>query len=134
MQELPPQTSGEQHIPFVNAIANDHETTLVLNIPNKGSIEGIPADVLVEVPAVVSGRGVQAVHVGPLPAKLMNNVILKRMSQMESILEAYVDGDRSALILWLMADPRTRSYEQAKGLIDKLLDMPWNLKAKKHYR
>lgn len=37
---LPPVMSGEQHIPIIDAIANDKEMKPQLNIPNKGAISG----------------------------------------------------------------------------------------------
>ena len=48
--------------------------------------------------------------------------------------EAYRNGDRSLLVLELMQDHRTKSYEQAKELIDTLLAQPWNKEADRHYR
>lgn len=134
MKEFPPISSGEQHIPFIDAVENDIEKRLVLNVPNKGSIEGIPDDVVVEIPVVVSGKGYQQIHVGQLPGILMNNIMLPRMAQMENILDAYIHNDRTPLILMLMADHRTGSYKQAVNLIDTLLDLQWNAEAKKHYK
>lgn len=48
--------------------------------------------------------------------------------------DAYLTGDRRPLLLSLMDDPRTRSYDQAKGLIDTLLEQPWNEAAARHYK
>lgn len=126
--------SGEQHIPVIDAIANGKETILELNIPNTGSIAGIADDVVVEVPAVTSARGVQGVSVGSLPSKLMNNVVLPRVLKMENILDAFLRGDRKTLVLTLMDDPRTKSYDQAVRLIDTLLNQSWNAEAAAHYR
>ncbi|MBE3039444.1 MAG: alpha-glucosidase/alpha-galactosidase, partial [Chloroflexi bacterium] len=60
---LPLKKSGEQHIPLIDALENDQESDFELNILNNGAVEGIPDDVLVEVPAVVSSQGIRAVHV-----------------------------------------------------------------------
>ncbi|MCD6325128.1 alpha-glucosidase/alpha-galactosidase [Candidatus Bathyarchaeota archaeon] len=133
-KEFPPVMSGEQHIPIIDSIANDKEKILQLNIPNKNSISGIPDDVVVEIPAVVSGRGVQGIHVGTLPKRLMLYVMIPRMMRMEQILQAFKEGDRKSLILALMEDPRTKSYEQARSLVDELLAQPWNAEAARHYR
>ena len=133
-KEVPPESSGEQHIAVVDAIENDKEVVLQLNIPNRGAVSGIPDDVVVEIPAVVSGRGIQGVHVGGLPARLMSHVMIPRMRRMEQILQAFVDGDRRSLVLMLMEDPRTKSFEQARRLIDELLSQPWNSEAAKHYK
>ena len=134
LESYPLQPSGEQHIPLIDSLANGTERVLQLNIPNRGALEGIPDDVVVEVPALVSARGVQAVHVGRLPARLMHNVLLPRLSRMENVLEAFIRGDRRPLVLSLADDPRTSSIEQARGLIDALLAQPWNREAEEHYR
>jgi alpha-galactosidase len=134
LERHPLVPTGEQHIPIVDAISNGKEMILELNIPNNGAISGIADDVVVEIPALVSSRGIQGVHVGALPPRLMNNVILPRVLRMENILDAFVSGDRGTLVLMLMDDPRTRSFDQAKKLIDTLLSQPWNEQAAAHYR
>ena len=53
---------------------------------------------------------------------------------MNNLHEAYRNGDRGLLVLELMHDHRTKSFEQAKELIDDLLAQPWNADANKHYR
>jgi len=133
-EEFPPVMSGEQHIPLIDSIANDKETILQLNIPNKGVISGIPDDVVVEIPTVVSGKGVQGIHVGALPKRLMLYVMIPRMQRMERILQAFKEGDRKSLVLMLMDDPRTESYEKANALVEELLAQPWNTEAANHYR
>ena len=65
---------------------------------------------------------------------MMDNVIYPRMRTMNNLHEAYRNGDRSLLVLELMHDHRTKSFEQAKDLIDDLLAQPWNVDADKHYR
>jgi len=132
-EEFPPVMSGEQHIPLIDSIVNDKEMILQLNIPNKNAILGIPNDVVVEIPAVVSGRGVKGIYVGALPKRLMVYVMIPRMLRMERILQAFTEGDRKSLVLMLMDDPRTESYEKAKSLVDELLAQPWNAEAARHY-
>ena len=133
-EEFPPVMSGEQHIPLIDSIANDKERILQLNIPNRGAISGIPDDVVVEIPTVVSGRGVHGIQVGALPKRLMMYVMIPRMLRMERILQAFTEGDRKSLVLMLMNDPRTESYEKAEALVDELLAQPWNTEAAHHYR
>jgi len=130
----PLQPSGEQHIPLINAMVTDRYERFVLNTPNNGCIPGIPDDVLVEMPVIVSASGVHGMRVKPLPRRLMDNVIYPRMRTLDNLHEAYRNGDRSLLVLELMQDHRTKSYEQAKDLIDTLLAQPWNREADEHYR
>jgi alpha-galactosidase len=134
LEKYPLERGSEQHVAIVDAVANDRETELQLNVPNRGCLPGVPDDVLVEIPVLVSGRGMQGVKVGALPPRVMNNVMLPRLLMMENMHTAFLNGDRKSLVLALAGDPRTRSFEQAKGLIDALLAQPWNAEAEAHYR
>ncbi|MCX8193638.1 MAG: alpha-glucosidase/alpha-galactosidase [Nitrososphaeria archaeon] len=130
----PPTFSGEQHIPLINALVNDEQVTLQLNIPNNGVISGIPNDVIVEVPAIVDGTGVRGVYVGSLPRRIMLFNIIPRMLKMEQVLHAFLEGDKTALILMVAEDHRTRSFSQAENVVEEILEQPWNKEALAHYR
>ncbi len=95
-----------------------------MNVPNRGSIEGIADDVVVEVPAVVRTRGIQPVHVGKLPDRLMFHVLLPRILEMERELSAWRNADRAMLLSQLLWDHRTRTREQAEALLDEVLGLP----------
>jgi len=131
---FPPVKSGEQHVPIVDATVNDKDRMFQLNIPNKGAIDSIPNNVVVEVPAIVNRRGVERIHVGRLPKLLMLHVIIPRMLRMEWALEAFLEGGKDLLFEWLLNDPRTRSLEQAEALINDILTLPFNKEMAKHYK
>lgn len=126
--------SGEQHIPFIDAVVNDKKTLLYLNILNDGAVANLPRDVVVEIPTVVGRGGVRGVRVGKLPQRLMLHVILPRMLLMERILHAFLKGDRRSLLLTLLDDPRAESFEQCEALLNELLVQPWNAEASTHYK
>jgi alpha-galactosidase len=131
---FPPVMSGEQHIPIIDAISNDKETALELNIPNRGAIPGIPEDVVVEIPVMASGKGIQGLRVENLPKRLMLDVMIPRMLRMEMILHAFLCGDRKSLLLTILEDHRSKSFERSKEMLDKILAQPWNREASRHYR
>jgi len=133
-KEYPPVMSGESHIPIVDAIVNDKERVLELNIPNMGAISGIPDGIVVEVPAVVNGKGIRGMQVGELPKRLMLDVMMPRMMRMERILQAFLDGDRKGLLLGILEDHRSKSFERAKALLEEILAQPWNEEASRHYK
>ena len=97
IDEYPSSKSGEQHIIIIDAIANDKESRFQLNIPNNGAIAGIPDDVAVEIPVIVSGRGIQGIQIGELPKDLMLDVMIPRMRRMEQILQAFKERDRKGV-------------------------------------
>lgn len=134
MEAYRPSATVEEHIPFIDSMANGSEKILILNVPNRGSIDGLPDDILVEIPVICNGNGIRNVQVGKLPDKLMNGIILPRLARAQSILSAYENRDREMLVLMIAEDHRTTSYEQAKDLVDELLAQPWNEEANKHYQ
>ena len=104
----------------------------MVNIANNGAIEGIPDDVVVEIPAVVSGRGVQGLRVGRLPEPVtlyLNSAVVG----MEYLLSAYLTGSRNMLAASFLNDPCSRasmmrgepwligSLEEAMKRTDELL-------------
>jgi len=126
--------SGEQHIPFINAITNGKRVRLFLNILNNGIIKGIPDDVVVEVPVWVDKNGIHPEKIEPdLTDRIKKFYLLPRIIRMEMALEAFITGDRKVLEEFLIRDPRTRSYEQVKAVIDEILNLPFNEEMKKHY-
>lgn len=134
-KEFPPTLSGEQHIPIIDALVNDREGKFQVNIPNRGcALEGIPEDVVVEVPGLVSGRGVQAIHVGALPRHLTLHLLRTVVAKMELGLQAFLTWDKKVLLNMVLSDHRTRSYEQAQALIEDLLALPFNEDLKKKFR
>ena len=134
IQKFPPRLSGEQHVPIIDALTNNNEGKYQVNIPNNGALRGVPNDVVVEVPALVSKRGIQAIHRTQLPKKLMINVLIPKMLRMKRNVEAYLTGDRSILLYIILKDHRTKSLEQAEKLLNKVLSLAFNREAAEHYK
>lgn len=126
--------SVEQHVPFINAITNGDETRLVLNVQNNGTIEGVPDDVVVEVPVIVNKEGLHPEKIDPpLNDRILKFYLIPRILRMEWALEAFISGDRRVLEEILLRDVRTKSYEQVQRIIDEILNLPFNEEMKKHY-
>lgn len=118
--------TGEQIVPIMDALVNNHEGEFQVNVPNRGALEGIPDDVVVEVPAVVNHKGIQPLHVGALPSKVMLEHILPEWLTMERQLEAFETGDRSMLLWSVLNGHQTRSYDQAVAVLEDLLTVEGN--------
>jgi alpha-galactosidase len=134
LREIPPEKSGEELIPFIEATLNGKSERLVLNVPNAGVIEGIPNDAAVEVPCLVDGRGIHPQKTAALPRELMNRVIVPRLLHMEWVMEAFAEGGRGKLLDLVVRDARTKSAEQAEKVLEKILSLPFNKEMKQHYR
>ncbi|MBI1922847.1 hypothetical protein HYR99_01215 [Candidatus Poribacteria bacterium] len=89
-------------------------------------IKGFPEDLVVECQGVVNGSGLRGVTVLPLPRKLMLGVMIPRWRKAELLVEALRSRNRDLLLHYLLEDQRTRSLEQAEGLLDEWLADPRN--------
>jgi len=130
---FPPEKSREQIVPIIDALANDRQGVYQVNVPNNGAIANIPDDVVVEVPAVVSGSGIQPLQVGPLPERLMLGVMTPRLLVTERALAAFLTGDRRYLYDTLLSDHRTQSLQQAEDVLQAVFDMPGNEDMARHF-
>jgi alpha-galactosidase len=113
--------TGEQIVPIMDGLVNNHEGQFQVNVPNWGALQGIPDDVVVEVPAIVNQKGIQPLNVGELPLKIMLEHILPEWLAMERQLEAFRTGDRSMLLWGVLDSHQTRSYDQAVAVLEDLL-------------
>jgi alpha-galactosidase len=115
--------TDEEMVPIIDGLVNDNVGQYQVNVPNRGTITGIPDDVVVEVPAVVSNKGIQPIHIGSLPPKLMIEALLPHWLDMERNLLAFKTGDRSILLWNALDSHQTRSYDQAMAVMEDLLSM-----------
>jgi alpha-galactosidase len=132
---FPPRKSGESIIDIIESIACDIPRIFQVNIMNSGSlVPGVPCDFEVEVPALVSKRGVQGIKTDGLPKPLIAYILRDRAAPVEMELEAYEAGSRELLLQLIMMDPWTRSKEQAEKLLEDILNLPFNKEMKEHYK
>ena len=125
-EEFPARRGEEQHLGIIEALTFNKEGKFQVNIPNKGLIDDIPDDVVVEVPAIVNKTGIQGIRVGKLPKNLLLQVLWPRMHEMERELELSLSSDKRLFLRMLLDDNRTRSLEQAKAALEEILSLPFN--------
>ncbi|MEW6752309.1 MAG: alpha-glucosidase/alpha-galactosidase [Candidatus Latescibacterota bacterium] len=118
--------TSEQHVPIIDALANNHEGQFQVNVLNHGTLPGLPDDVAVEAPAVVNAKGIQPLRVSPLPRKILLECILPDWLEMERALEGVLSGDQSMLLFDVLNSHQTRSYEQAADVLEALMHMEPN--------
>jgi alpha-galactosidase len=132
---FPPKPSGEVMVPIIESIACDIPRTIVVNIPNDAAyVPGIPQDFAVEIPALVSKRGIQGIQTHGLPAPVIAHILRDRVAPVTLELEAYEQGSRDLLLQLLLTDPWTRSEQQASNLLDAILGLPFNEEMREHYQ
>jgi alpha-galactosidase len=123
----------EQQVPIIDALTNNVEGQFQVNVPNNGAIDGIDDDVVVEVPAIINGKGIQPLNVGRLPKKIMIEQLLPTILRMEHGLEAYRSGDRSMLLWSALENGQTKTYEQAYRALEDLLSQAGNEELASHF-
>ena len=89
-------------------------------IRNDGAIGNLPADAVVDVPAVAAGGSVRGVRVGDLPTFAME-LCRRQITIHELLTEAVVHGDRGKVVQSLALDPYVRGIRQAERIADDFL-------------
>ncbi len=126
--------SGEQQVPFINALVNNKPARLFLNVLNDSIIQELPKNVVVEVPCVVDAEGIHPEKIDPpLTPRIIKYFLVPRIMRMEMAVEAFLTGDKKVLEEFLIRDPRTKSYEQVKAVLDEIMNLPFNKRMKEHY-
>ncbi len=101
------------------ACAGNH-LHLAVNLPNQGQIPNMPAGAIVETPGVVTGAGVQAVAVGPLPEPIAE-LCRREITSGQLSVDAAVHGDRQAALQALLLDPVIRDMDIAARILEDYL-------------
>jgi alpha-galactosidase len=112
---------SEGAVELIAAIAgNENYYDETVNIPNRGAISNLPDETIVEIPALVSGMGVQGVQVGPLPAPIAE-LCRREAALVEMVVETAVSGDRSLALQTLLLDPMINDIGRARAILDDYL-------------
>jgi alpha-galactosidase len=127
---FPPAKSKEQLVPIMDALTNDVSGYFQVNIPNNRLIWGLPDDIVVEVPALVSKRGVQGIQVGRMPDGVMSQIMWPRLAQAERHVAFARAPGRGLLLdlilyrhteMWNGHTPPVASFEDAEAEMARLL-------------
>lgn len=92
-----------------------------VNIPNRGAIPNLPPQTIVEVPATVSGDGLYALQMDPLPEPIAE-LCRREASLVELVVDAAVEGDRQLALQALLLDPMINDVDRARSILDDYLD------------
>ena len=126
--------SGEQHIPFINALVSGKKGRFFVNILNKGTISGIPDDIVVEVPVIADKNGICPEKIEPdIPERIKKMYLLPKILAMEWELEAFITGDIKVVEEIIVRDPRTKSFDQVRAVLNETMALPFNEEMRKHY-
>jgi alpha-galactosidase len=129
-----PKLSGEVMVPMIEALACDIPRVLVSNIPNSGDfVPGVPHNFAVEIPTLVSKRGIQGIKTDGLSPALTSYILRDRVAPIEVELEAYEIGCKELLLQLILMDPYTCSEQRARDMLDEILALPFHEEMREHY-
>ncbi|PWH13676.1 MAG: hypothetical protein DDG59_13940 [Anaerolineae bacterium] len=91
---------------------------MILNIPNQGAIQGMAADEVVEIPALVSGGAIQPLSIGDIPQHCLG--LMQQVKAYERLtIEAAVQGSYAKALTALTLHPLVPGFEVAKLILDE---------------
>ena len=106
---------------FVNAVYNNTDTEMVVNVPNQGAIPFLPDDAVVEINCLVNRRGMAPIHKSFIP-EMCWGLIAAVKNYEQLAVEAAVEGDIRKAKLALLAHPLVHDYEMVELLLPELLE------------
>ena len=112
---------SEVAIGFVNAVYNNVDTKMVVNVPNNGAVSFLPDTAVVEVGCLVNKTGIQPLHVAKVP-EMCWGLIAAVKNYEQLAVEAAVEGDVRKMKLALLAHPLVRQWEYVEKLVPQLLE------------
>ena len=93
----------------------------VVDVKNRGTLPQLPDDAVVEVPARIDRDGATAQPLPGLPPEMLG--LVQQVKAYERLaVRAAIDGDRSAALKALLANPLVGRYRVAAPLLDALLE------------
>ncbi|MEA3307930.1 MAG: alpha-glucosidase [Chloroflexota bacterium] len=124
LKRLAQGTSEAEHwnlVPIMESIVADEPLEeLAVNVPNAGFIKALPAQMIVEIPAVIDSDGVHGVTLENYPlgfAGLLQNQVAVH----ELTTEAVLTGSREVALQALLVDPVVNSVQAAEETLDTIL-------------
>ena len=116
--------SGEYAPPIIHSMETGTLRVVYGNVPNRGLIDNLPQDCIVEVPCVVDKNGVQPTRIGSLPphlaALMQTNINVQALT-----VEAALTQKREYIYHAAMLDPHTAAeldLDQIWNLVDDLIE------------
>jgi 6-phospho-beta-glucosidase len=105
---------------LLNAHFNNLSETHIVNVVNKGAVQGWPADWVLELPARVSQDGIHPLAAESLPPACFGLIAQVKAYELLTA-EAAVHGDRSAAYQALMAHPLGPKADKVQEVLDDML-------------
>jgi len=115
--------SGEYGIPIAEAIFFDKPTEIgTVNVPNKGYAKDLPEGMVIELPALVDGKGIHPHQTDPLPTAIAQ-MISAQGAIHKLVIDAYEEQSRNKLLQAVLLDPTVSNYHNAVAMINEMCEL-----------
>ncbi len=116
------RSTGEQEqlIAILRSVIHDSRQMFSVNVPNRGSVPGLPADAALEIPGVATARGLRPVSVPDLSTPL-TAVLNQRLASVYLAVDAAMSGDRDLVVEAMLADGAISDPDAARSLSAALI-------------
>ena len=111
---------GDIAVQVMMAISTDTPQEYHVNTTNHGAIANLPANAIVEVPAIIDGSGVSTLSMGNLPEGVLG-LTQELIAWQERSVDAALSGKRNLVVQAIITHPWVRSTSVADQLADDLL-------------
>jgi len=114
--------SGEEGVAIMKAILGLGSFVSNCNLPNRGQIEGLPRDSVVETNAFFSRDSVRPLSAGRLPPAV-EGMVARHSAAQETVLAAALSGDIRAALPAFITDPLVSiAPDEAERLFETMID------------
>ena len=111
---------SEAAVDLMASLTADRGDVQVVNVRNAGTLDFLPDDHVIEVPAVVTTAGLAPVEAAPLAPEMRG--LVAHVAEYERLaLEAAVEGGRDRVLRAMLAHPLVGQWAKAERLTDLLL-------------
>ena len=111
----------ERIVPIIENIVNDtNALEHAVNIPNKGFIECLPSDIVVEVPAIINKSGIHGKKLENYP-KSFGALLNSQVGAIQMTTQAILNHSKKDALFALLADPVVHDAKAASSLLDTML-------------
>lgn len=115
------EAHSEGAVELIAAVAgNENYYDEAVNIANNGAIDNLPGETVVEVPGLVSGMGINGLHMGPMPQPVAE-LLRREAALVEMVVDTAVTGDRQLALQTLLLDPMINDIGRARAILDDYL-------------
>jgi alpha-galactosidase len=111
----------EQLLDILRSIERDERGVFAANLPNRGAVPNLPADAILELPAVATAGGLRPLQILDFPDHLAA-IITRKLTATLLTVEAALTGDQNLFVEALLADGAVTDPEIARKMAEAFLE------------